>query len=294
MARNTSSQVGKRSLRHSAADKGYCHETLGRDARLDCAHDVRIRVMAELCTEAGVLIEDVYFEGGDVLRCDEGRFRFKLGDRPDMVIGLGEAVVIYPGNRVTIEALDGKNLLRYAIMDGTDVAAYFDQFGFFDGVHGRTSTQRAVFEEVKRRLAVASGLTTPATLALLSDALVTYAHDFREGGGALLFDVIRQIRENLRDGIVRLDPLCAQLKVSRARLHRTFAAAHMPTPAEFIRNEQMRMALRLLGNSSKSISDIANETGFLSTSHFATFIKRMTGLSPSDCRRRETFRTKEK
>ena len=40
---------------------------------------VRIRLMAEQTAKPGVLARDVYFDGGDVLRCYRGRFRFTLG-----------------------------------------------------------------------------------------------------------------------------------------------------------------------------------------------------------------------
>ena len=39
---------------------------------------VRIRLMAERTAKPGVLARGVFFEGGDVLRCYRGRFRFTL------------------------------------------------------------------------------------------------------------------------------------------------------------------------------------------------------------------------
>jgi len=264
----------------------YCRETPGADLRLCPDSDVCIRSMAELCTNAEVLIRDVYFEGGDVLRCYEGRFRFSLEGQEPIEIGPGDALVVYPNQRVTIEALEPRNLILYAIFSGRDVAAYFDRFGFCNGIHGQASAQLEVFRKIRKHLETGDRTTDASSLAtLMRDALTTYAHDLREGGNALVCDAIRQIRTNLENRIVRLEPLCAQLKVSRSHLHRTFRDAGLVGLSEFIKREQLRLSLRLLRQTTKSVSEIAYEAGFLSVTHFATFVKRRTGKSPRDLRR---------
>lgn len=240
--------------------------------------------MTEVRSKAGVLAKEVYFEGGDVIRCYEGRFRFVLKDREPIVIGVGHAVVIYPDQRVTIEALEKKNLLRCAIFDGSDVAEYFDRFGFFDGIHGRTSEQLVPFEAIKGLLDAGDDFGK-GIMSQMADALVTYAHDFRDNGDALVFDAVRQIRENLANRIVQLKPLCDQLKVSRAYLHRIFVRSGVGTPSEFIRREQLRIVLKLLKDDALSISDVAIRTGFLSQTHFSDFVRRYTGHAPRDLRR---------
>jgi len=244
--------------------------------------DVCIRSMEVLQTAAGVLIEDVYFEGGDVLRCYEGRFRFTLEGREPFVLGAGQALVIYPNQKVTIKALDKKNTLRYAIFDGTGAADYFDSFGFFDGLHGKTSTQQVVFERIKRSVDAGDNA---GVMSAMSDALVTYAHDLRSNGNALVFDAVRQIRANLAHGAVRLQDLSEALGVSRSQLHRVFAAQDLGSVSEFVKREQLRLALRLLRETRKPIAEIARAAGFLTVTHFATFMKRRTGHSPRDLRR---------
>jgi len=241
--------------------------------------------MNELRTKAAVLAKDVYFEGGDVLRCYEGHFRFELEGREPIEIGPGEALVIYPGQRVTIEALEKKNFIRYAIIDGAEVAEYFDSFGFFDGVHGKSSEQRIPFEAIKQRLEHGDDADVAAVISQMEDALVTYAHDFRDNGDALVHSAVRQIRENLANCVVQLTPLCEQLKVSRAYLHRVFVRAGVGTPSEFIRREQLRLIRRLLKNSELTIAEVAIRTGFISQTHFSDFVKRYTGHTARELRR---------
>lgn len=275
MKQATTSNIHSSWFREEA--ETYCYETIGHDSRRPLEGKVRIRSMAELCTKPAVLIRNLYFEGGDVMRCYEGRFRLQLEGRPSIDIAAGETLVIYPEQRVTIESLDRKNVMLYVIFEGEGVAEYFDRLGFFDGLHGKTSTQREVFDQIKNSLAHNDGILTPDMFSLMSDALTTYAHDFRTTGNCFVFRAIRQIKENLARRIVRLDPLCGQLNVSHTYLDRMFVQSGIGSPSEFIRREQLRLAVRLLKETELPVSQVAETAGFISFSHFANFIKRYTG-----------------
>ena len=245
---------------------------------------VRIQLMAERTTKPSVLIRDVFFEGGDILRCYRGRFRFSFAGQPSVEIGAGEVVVVYPGQRVSIEALDASNLLVYAIFEGPDVAAYFDSLGFFNGIHGPASDQIDLFREVKHRFEANESTDARQLMSRLSDALVTYAHDLKIGANAVVSDAIRQIQANLKDGIVRLTPLYEQMGIGHTALNSAFRQAGMGTPSEFIRMEQLRAVLYLLTHTRKPIAEVAEAAGFISLTHFANFIKRKTGRTARDIR----------
>ena len=122
-------------------------------------------------------------------------------------------------------------------------------------------------------------------MMLLSDMLATYAHDLRVGANAVVGCAIRQIHENLANRIVRLAPLYEQLHIGPTALTSAFKNAGIGTPAKFIRQEQVRHAQNLLTQTKKSIAEIAEETGFISLTHFANFIKRMTGKTAREIRR---------
>jgi len=261
-------------------------ESIIVDERLSCASNVFVRSIAELETESKRLIDDVYFDGLDILRCYDGRFRFSFNDREPVEIGPGEVVVIYPRHKVTIDALSKTNRLVYGIFDGKDVEDYFDGIGYFDCAKGKTSAHYESIKELRRQFErnnAAAGHKRHC-LSFLTDILVTQWTEMRQGNHALAFDAVKRIHQNLLKKQVRLDPLCEQLGVCRSYLHRVFLQAGLGSPSAFVRAKQLRMAEGLLVNTRMSIAEIADKTGFLSTSHFATFFKRMTGKSPAQFR----------
>ena len=55
-------------------------------------------------------------------------------------------------------------------------------------------------------------------------------------------------------------------------------------PSELISRELMQRATKMLHDSSLSIKQISHQLGFANQSHFGTFIRRMTGMSPLQIR----------
>lgn len=265
----------------------YWDKTVGRDWRLSVAGEVIIRLLTDLETPAATLTRDLYFEGADVLHCSKGRFRFTFDGTREIEIGPGETLVTYPGYRVTIEALESSNRLSYGIFVGESIEDYLDAVGFFHGEHGKAGAHEELLGELRnvleRQTKGESNLNS-VCLSILTDVLISVARDLREDGNGFVGDAIRQIRANLKQGIVRLEPLCAQLHVSRAHLHSVFVHAGLESPSAFIRNEQMRLALRLLQTTRLPIADIAQRAGFISKTHFANFMRRNTGKSAREWR----------
>ena len=266
-------------------DFSLCQDALIRENGLSREKSVRIRLMSEQVAKPGVIIREMYFEGGEVLRCYRGCFRVTLDGFGPVEIGENETIVIYPDQRVTIEALEEVNLLVYAVFEGPGVAAYFDRMGFFNGIHGPTSAQLETFREVKHCLESSDRTDQAALVLRLSDVLVTYAHDLKVGANAIVHATIRQISQNLEQGIVRLAPLYEQLHVGHTMLNQAFREVGLGSPAEYIRKEQLRQVKRLLKTTQKPIAEIASETGFISVTHFANFIKRNTGHTAREIRR---------
>jgi len=261
-------------------------ETVVSDQRTSDVSDVRVRSISEFRSAPKRLIDEIYFDGLDILRCYEGRFRFSFNDRKDVVLEAGEALVIYPRHKVTIDALAKSNYLVYGIFEGREVERYFDAIGFFDCAKGRTPSHYDSIVELRRQLAKDDrGLEHQRhCLTFLTDILSTQVQEMRESGCPLLFDAIKLLHQNLARGQARLEPLCKELKVCRSYLHRIFVEAGLESPSEMIRQKQLRMAQGLLLNTRETVSSIAGQTAFLSASHFVTFFKRMTGMTPSEFR----------
>ena len=263
-------------------DFSYCHDWMvDNDSFCD---NMRLKMMAERVCPPGCLIRNAFLRDGGVFRCYRGRFRFAIDRHRPAEIGESESIVVYPGHRITIDALDDVNFALYAVFDGAGVSSCFDRFGFYNGIRGKTVAQTEVFREVKHRLESGGAGDQAKAIMRLADALASCAHDFNAGENALVHKAVRQILKNLKDGIVRLAPLYDQLKVGHTALGNAFKKAGMESPAEFIRQEQLSLAVRRLVDTRMKISQIARESGFISMTHFANFIKHNTGMSARELR----------
>lgn len=258
------------------------------DARLDGKPGVSLRLLSEADLPRKVFVDNFYFTGVNVMRCYAGAFRFTFDDREPFTLHAGELVVIYPGHYVTVEARNTRNRLLYCIFDGPDAPRFFDGLGFFDCARGHTAPRLGAFVELRRQAESPEGRTDAghrAALRFLADILVSQMKDLRSNGRAFIYDAARLIHANLAKGVVRLEPLCAELKTSRSHLHRVFADAGLPNPSEIIRREQLRLAVRLLRQETLPIPEVMEKCGFISQAHFSTFIKRHTGHTPGEIRR---------
>lgn len=249
---------------------------------------VHIRVLAEIEPSVKCVIQNMYLAELYVIRCYMGRFRIELDEGMRILeLDAGEVLIIYPEHRVSVWALEEKNRMVYASFAGEDCLPYFNELGFFDLAHGCTMPQYQNVCELKHRLeGLCEGISemTAEHYVFMTNILKTIAHDMRSGSNRLVFDAIRQIRQNLEKQVVRLEPLCSELGVSRSCLHRAFTMAGLGAPAEYIRREQLQMALSLLRTTRMPIVEVAQKVGFISAAHFSSFIKDHTGVSPRDFR----------
>lgn len=263
------------------------NQTFGVAQRLWAGRGVDIRSIADIRSGAEHLIKNFRFEGLNLFRCYEGRFKIERKGCPVAYLEKDEVFVAYPGHVVTIVAQKASNRLVYGIFTGKNVIDYFNALGCFDGLHSVTLPR---YESVVRLrelmkpelFCTASG--HDACLSYLSDIVVSIVGDARANGNAVVFDAIGQIRENLAKGVVRLQDLCDALDVSRSYLHRVFRDTGLGNVAEFIKSEQLRHALWLLRNTNQPVAEIAKASGFISPMHFSTFIKKRTGKPPRELR----------
>lgn len=262
-------------------------ETQALDKRLEGKPDVALRLLADVEVPNRVFVDNLYFTGVDVVRCYEGRFVFSFNDREPIELKAGELIVIYPGHYVKIEALEERNRLVYCIIDGVDSERFFDDLGFFDCARGPTLPRLGAFLDVRRQVDACPHEKSErysAALRLLTDVLVSQLNDLKSNGKTLLFEAAHRIQMNLKQGVVRLEPLCKELKISRSHLHRVFVNAGLSSPSAIIRREQLRYAIRLLRETILPLYEVMERAGFISQSHFSTFIKKRTGKTPNEIR----------
>jgi len=98
----------------------------------------------------------------------------------------------------------------------------------------------------------------------------------------------RAAQRELRDSLSltpRLSDIAEKLGVSERRLSRAFRKSLDITPFEYLRQERMQEARRLLTETTLSIIAISEAIGFSNAANFATAFREHTGLAPTDYRR---------
>lgn len=262
-------------------------QSIGAETGCQVGRSIDVHDINDLRSGAENFITNFRTEGVVLLRCYEGRYRIVRKGFPTVQLKEGEAFVLYPGHVVTVDALKPSNRLVYGVFKGRDAIGYFNDLGCFDGLRCTTLPRDESMLRL-RKLAKGKAYRTEsghdACLTYLSDLVASIVGDARATGNALVFDAIKQIRENLANGVVRLQELCDELKVSRSYLHRVFRDAGLGGVAAFIKAEQLQRALWLLRNTDWPVAEIGSAAGFISTTHFSTFIRKRVGRPPRELR----------
>ena len=261
--------------------------SVGADSRHLVGQSVDIHDINDLRSGAENFITNFRTEGVVLLRCYEGRYRIARKGCPVVHLKEGEGIVLYPGHVVTIDAMKPSNRLVYGVFTGRDAIGYFNDLGCYDGLRCATLPRDESMLRLRKLVKEKEYQTASghdACLTYLSDLVTSIVGDARANGNVLVFDAIRQIRANLSKGIVRLQELCDELGVSRSYLHRVFRDAGLGGIAAFIKAEQLQRALWLLRNTDQSVAEIAKASGFISVTHFSTFIRKRVGRPPRELR----------
>ena len=79
--------------------------------------------------------------------------------------------------------------------------------------------------------------------------------------------------------------LAAKVGMGLGRFLREFKVTFAATPHQYIQQQRLQRASKLLRTTDASLSTVALETGFASHSHFATAFRAAIGTTPSDYRR---------
>lgn len=84
---------------------------------------------------------------------------------------------------------------------------------------------------------------------------------------------------------IRVGELAQRSGLSVFYFTRAFRQSTGMTPHAYVQQRRVERARELLGQSTRSLGDIALEVGFSSQSHFTTVFRRLTGLTPALLRR---------
>ena len=128
----------------------------------------------------------------------------------------------------------------------------------------------------------ASAIAYEAMMALFDDVFGA-ASGAPDPTRAMRF-VVEHIRANLRSRL-SVPELAAFTGLSRAHFSRQFAASLGMPPAEFVLQERMRRAAKLLvGDAAIPIKEVAVTAGFEDANYFSKVFRRVYGQSPGEFR----------
>ncbi|MGB8955885.1 MAG: bifunctional transcriptional activator/DNA repair enzyme AdaA [Tumebacillaceae bacterium] len=85
-----------------------------------------------------------------------------------------------------------------------------------------------------------------------------------------------------------LNEVANRLFVSPFHLHRSFRKIAGVTPAQFLSEQRLAAAKRLLTDTELSVTQIAFAVGYQSAAHFSTFFRKETGQAPSQYKKTPT------
>lgn len=118
-----------------------------------------------------------------------------------------------------------------------------------------------------------------------------YAHSFQLNdlpATNLEVQFLKRLHSTLTDHITDPDltahALANKMAMSRTQLHRKLKAICNKSTTQFIREQRLELAVKLLRNSDDSISEIAYKTGFNSISYFNRIFKKTFNESPTTFR----------
>jgi len=102
----------------------------------------------------------------------------------------------------------------------------------------------------------------------------------------LVFQAESTIEERFRER-VQVNAVARELGCSPSALRAYFAVHRQISPHAYLQSVRLRNALAFLRNSSLTVQSVAEQCGFDSASHLSRVVKKATGMSPGQVRKRE-------
>lgn len=124
-------------------------------------------------------------------------------------------------------------------------------------------------------------------ITLWERVIMVQTERFHKTDDVRLFQMIEFLQKNYQKKF-DLDELCAHVNLSRSACCRYFKKMMNMSISDYILEYRMSQALFMLGNSDKSITEIAFQSGFSSTSYFITRFREKMGMTPLEYKRKES------
>jgi len=99
---------------------------------------------------------------------------------------------------------------------------------------------------------------------------------------ALMERVMDSVNKHITEPEFNVEMLAREIAVSRVQLHRKLKEIMGMSPSDFIRNQRLEQAARMLREHKVNVSQVAYAVGFANQAHFSTIFKKQFGLSPTE------------
>ncbi|MGB3071476.1 MAG: response regulator [Ottowia sp.] len=143
-----------------------------------------------------------------------------------------------------------------------------------------------VLERTRIHLALAQRKTLPALDETATDQSQGEAYSSNPLPTNLMLKQVATefILNHIHDTSLKSSDVASNMEVSLRRLNAVFESSDGISVFEFIRQERMRRAALMLGQSTLGIADISIEVGYANPANFATEFKKFWGKSPTQLR----------
>lgn len=156
--------------------------------------------------------------------------------------------------------------------------------------HFRASLQtKSLFKELFRWYDYGDGVLQATrlrgvVLRLLLEVVDASRRHAQSQSSERIGDVIRLVRRHPQRDF-RLEELARHAHLSLSHFKKRFKAETGLSPRQFIQRDKIEAAKEQLRHSSRPVTAIALDLGFVSSQYFATVFKRITGTTPTHYRR---------
>jgi AraC-like DNA-binding protein len=96
--------------------------------------------------------------------------------------------------------------------------------------------------------------------------------------------VVAYIDAHIDDETLSPEALADHLQISLRNLYRKFKELELPAPNDFIKNQRMAVAAKMLLTTADTVQEIMYRIGFTNRSHFYKEFGRRYGMTPGDYR----------
>lgn len=175
---------------------------------------------------------------------------------------------------------------RWIAFDGPGAADFMNSFGYPRGSFPAGPCPHQYFVNIENHMIERTSYSWRRMFCEICNILA-------EAGGTnekpsfenqTLAEVFRICKDNFHDPDLNIKTLTSELGLNRTTLLRVFRKKMNISPSEYLGQLRLQKALTLLQNTRMTLPEIAEQSGFTDVNYFCRFIKRQTGLRPSQLR----------